>query len=135
MDECLFCKIINKQIPAEIVYENDDTLAFLDIKPNNIGHTLVIPKKHSRDFLDTEPNVITEMAHTVHVIAPAILTAVGASSFNITVNNGSVAGQVIFHTHWYIIPRFENDGYKMWPGNNYKEGEMREVGEKIRAQL
>lgn len=135
MEDCLFCKIINREIPAEIIYENDDTLAFLDIKPNNIGHTLVIPKQHSRDFASTDPQIVAAIANTVHRVAPAVLRAVGAPGFNIAVNNGAVAGQVIFHTHWHIIPRFSDDGYEVWHGREYKEGEMAEVAQHIRTQL
>lgn len=135
MDDCLFCKIANKEIPKDILYEDEMTVAFLDIHPNNPGHTLVIPKQHSANYIDTAPETLASMARNVQKIGSAIMKAVNAPGFNIAVNNGTVAGQVIHHLHWHIIPRFENDGYKMWPGKSYEEGEEEIVAGKIREQL
>ncbi|MEK7103626.1 MAG: HIT family protein [Patescibacteria group bacterium] len=135
MDDCLFCSIVKKEIPVEIVYEDDATIAFLDIKPINKGHTLVIPKKHSRDVLDTDLPTLEAITKTIRIVALAIVKAFDSKDFNIAANNGAIAGQMVFHTHWHIMPRFENDGYELWHGKSYDEGEAQQVAEKIRAEL
>jgi len=133
--ETIFSKIIRKEIPAEIVYEDDDVLAFLDIAPNNPGHTLVIPKKPTRNLLTIDRESWAKVMEVVRMLAPMIQEAVGAEGINIMMNNEPVAGQIVFHAHVHIIPRFKDDGYKHWPGAKYKEGEMAEVGRKIREVI
>lgn len=133
--ETIFSKIIRKEIPAEIVYEDDDVMAFLDISPNNPGHTLVIPKIPSHNLLTIDAESWTKVMETVRMLAPKIKEAVCADGINIMMNNEQDAGQIVFHTHVHIIPRFKNDGYKHWPGHPYGEGEMPEIGTKIRAAL
>jgi histidine triad (HIT) family protein len=135
MENCLFCKIIAGEIPAEKIYENEKTLAFLDINPVNPGHTLVIPKAHHENLVDTEDGLLCEIILAVKKLAPVIVKAVGAEGYNLGVNSGASAGQVIFHTHFHIIPRFSNDGFKHWRGQPYKEGEMAEAAAKIKENL
>ena len=135
MDNCLFCKIVTREIPAEIVYENGRTLAFLDIKPVNPGHVLVIPKEHYADFVSTPPAVLGEIIAVAQKLAPVALAATGSPAFNIGVNNGRAAGQVVSHMHLHVMPRYEDDGYKMWGGRDYAPGELTKVAEKIRSQL
>jgi histidine triad (HIT) family protein len=135
MDNCLFCKIIKGEIPSAKVYENGKILAFLDINPVNPGHTLVIPKTHYANLVETPEDVLDEMIRAVKKIASAILQATGAEGFNLGVNNGKPAGQLILHTHFHIMPRRAGDGLKHWPGKPYREGEMAEVAEKIRGEL
>lgn len=133
--DTIFHKIIHHEIPAEIIYENDHVLAFLDISPNNPGHTLVIPKAPSHSLLDSSVDSWIHVAQAVHLLAPIIKTAVGAEGINLMMNNGEVAGQLVPYTHIHIIPRFSGDGYEHWHGHPYPEGEMATVAEKIRATL
>lgn len=135
MDDCIFCKIISGEIPAEKVYEDADTLAFLDIKPNNPGHTLVIPKKHYRNIFDIPEDEWLKVMKTVHFLAPKIKEAVGADGVNITTNNEPAAHQVVMHSHVHIIPRMHGDPHKPWVGTPYKEGEAEKVAQKIRSEL
>jgi histidine triad (HIT) family protein len=132
---CIFCKIINGEIPSSKVYEDDKVYAFLDINPINKGHTLVIPKKHSTDMLEDDDEDLKAVIHVSKNIAKAVMTAVNADGFNLGVNTKKAAGQVVFHTHFHIIPRFENDGLKNWPGKSYEEGQMKEVSELIIKEL
>ena len=132
---CLFCKIAKGEIPSEKIYENEHVLAFLDIHPNNPGHTLIIPKEHYADFLETPDNVLTEIMSAGKKIAPKIMEAVGAHGFNTVFNTRPAAGQVVFHTHMHIIPRYFNDGHKHWTAGQYKDGEKEEVGKKIRKEI
>ena len=135
MTDCIFCKIITQEIPSHVVFDGGDTLAFLDVHPTTKGHTLVIAKEHTANFLETTPETLHAISDAVQKIAPAIMQAVGAQGCNIAINNGAAAGQVIFHLHWHIIPRHGDDGLKPWPGKSYGEGEAARLAEAIRAGL
>ena len=135
MDDCLFCKIIAKQIPSTPVYEDDAIFAFLDIKPVNPGHVLVVPKKHSSGFHDADSETLHRLIDATQRIAKAVMTGIGTDGFNLEENNGAIAGQVIPHLHFHIIPRRADDGLKHWPGTAYEEGKGEEVAEKIRSAL
>ena len=132
MSDCLFCKIVNKEIPANIVYENEHVLAFLDISPVNKGHTLVIPKKHSKNILDIEEQDYVELQKAVRILADKVKSATGACGVNVMQNNEPCAGQVVFHSHIHIIPRHEKDGLELWHGQEYEdEEEMQNLANKI----
>ncbi len=134
--DCIFCKIISGEIPAAKIYEDENTLAFLDASPNNHGHTLVVPKTHAKNILDVSEDALARMMPAVKKVSKAVFEGMGAAGLNITMNNEPPAGQVIFHLHIHIIPRFHGDGLKVWTRKiPYKSGEMEEVAEKIRAVL
>jgi len=135
MNDCLFCKLIKGEIPAAKVYEDDNVLAFLDIHPVNPGHTLIVPKIHSEGFLDADDEVLKQMIVVTKKVATAILRGLGYEAFNLEQNNGKIAGQVIPHLHWHIVPRTASDGLKHWPGKEYGAGESEKVAEKIRVQI
>lgn len=132
MNNCVFCKIITGALPATKVYEDDETVAFLDINPVNKGHTLVIPKKHVDSFMEAGTAEIRAVMTTSQRVATAVLLATGAEGFNLSLNNGRAAGQVIFHWHMHLVPRFEHDGLKLWAQGKYEEGEMDELAAKIK---
>ncbi|MFO0764456.1 MAG: HIT family protein [Patescibacteria group bacterium] len=131
----LFLDIIAGKIPCEKVYEDEQVFAFLDIHPTNKGHVLVVPKKYSEGLLDTDDTTLLALMQAIKKITPAILAATGAQGFNVIQNNNPAAGQVIFHTHFHIIPRFEGDGFKHWPGTPYAEGEAKAMAESIKKHL
>jgi histidine triad (HIT) family protein len=133
--ECLFCKIVSGKIPAENIYEDEDTLAFLDIHPINRGHTLVIPKEHYKNMYEIPAEKFTRVMRTAHLLAPKVKQAVGAHGINIGINNDGPAGQLIFHLHVHVIPRFEDDGFAHWHGNPYQDGEIRSIKEMIIREL
>ncbi|MBU0649219.1 HIT family protein [Patescibacteria group bacterium] len=135
MDNCLFCKIIKGEIPSEKVYEDDDFIAFLDINPVTPGHTLVVPKQHSDNVLDTDDEILEKMAKVLKKISHAVCQGLETQSFNLHQNSGKLSGQVVPHLHWHIVPRYEDDGLKIWPGKPYLEGEEKIVAEKIREAL
>jgi len=128
---CLFCKIIAGKIPCAKVYENQHVLAFLDIGPVNKGHTLVIPKEHYKNLMETPDEVMKELIVVAKKISKSIIKAVKADGINLGISNEKAAGQVIFHTHIHLMPRYENDGFKHWPQGKYNEGEMESVKNKI----
>lgn len=134
-ENCIFCKIINGEIPSHKVYEDEDTFAFLDINPVNTGHTLLVPKKHSQNIFDIETETLQKITPILKKLSLSIKEAVGADGINIISNNGGAAGQLVFHLHLHIIPRFSDDGLKHWHGKNYSKEEMSETAEKIKLNL
>ncbi len=136
MKDCLFCKIARKEIPADIVYEDQDTMAFLDIRPINPGHTLLIPKKHSTNLYDTDDEVLRKLAPVLKKVAIAVKKAVNADGMNIGMNNEGAAGQIIMHPHFHIIPRSGTDGHRHWHGiENFPKEESKRLEEKIKEKL
>lgn len=135
MNDCVFCKIIKGEIQTNKVYEDENYLAFLDITPINPGHALLIPKAHYKNLYELPDNVLTDMAPLIKKIAVAVKQATGADGINISMNNEEVAGQIIPHAHFHIMPRFSNDGYRHWRGKPYSESEARKTTEQIRKFL
>jgi len=133
--DCIFCKIAAGELPSFKVYEDDNTLAFLDIRPVNPGHTLVVPKRHSKNIFDVSPEDWTAVINVVRTLAPVIEKAVTADGININMNNREHAGQVVEHVHVHIIPRFKGDGFKLWHQTPYKEGAAEKTQERIKAQI
>jgi|SRR3989344_3134045 len=135
MDDCIFCKIIAREIPASSVYEDDKTFVFLDIHPNNLGHALVVPKKHFRNIFDLDEDTMLATGKTLKKIAKALMDSGLAEGINIISNNERPAGQLVFHAHTHIIPRIATDGLKHWPAKEYKQGQAEEIVEKIKKAL
>lgn len=134
MESCIFCKIINGELPATKVYEDNDVLGFLDIKPVNPGHTLVIPKKHFTNIHDMPDALVAKVSVAAKKIADAILK-LGAKGVNIGMNNGAAAGQIVFHAHIHVMPRYGKDTFSLWVGREYDGNEREQVARKIRAVL
>ena len=135
MSDDIFLKIIAGEIPAHKVYEDEYTYAFLDATPNNPGHTLVIPKERYKDIYEIPEEVLSHVMNTVKKVAIAVKKATNADGINIGMNNEPAAGQLVFHAHIHVIPRFKDDGLKHWGKKEYKEGEAEKVAESIRAEL
>ncbi len=134
--ECIFCDIIQKKLPADIVYEDEKSLVFLDINPVQPGHCLVVPKEHYEDVLSMPEELAARLFEVAQRVARAVRQALGAEGINININNGSAAGQVVFHTHFHIIPRYQGDNLKLWTGQPYKSVvKKKELLNKIKANL
>jgi len=131
MDD-IFLKVINREIPAEIVYEDDDFIAILDINPVNPGHTLLISKEAYVNIFDMPEKLLEKIGPLLKKLSVAIIKATKAKGLNIGMNNGEIAGQAIAHAHLHIMPRIKGDGHKLWRGKPYKEGEAKKVAEKIK---
>ncbi len=136
-NDCIFCKIARKEIPAEIICEDEDVLSFLDIHPANKkgGHILVIPKKHYELITDIPDKELAALMSNVKKISGALMKI--APGLNILQNNKKVAGQFVNHVHFHLIPRHEKDGIVMEKLKvyEYKEGQIRATAEKIRNLL
>ena len=109
MDNCIFCKIANKEIPGKIIYEDDICVAFLDLSQTTNGHTLVIPKKHFKNFLEVDNDTLAHMIKVTKDIVNKIVTKLNANGVNILTNANEVAGQTVMHFHLHIIPRYDNN--------------------------
>ncbi len=134
MTDCLFCKIARKEIPANIVYEDESVLAFLDLKPVHPGHTLVIAKEHSDDFSTMDPVDAQAALDLCQRLVRAHL-ALGYDGANVITNVKPAGHQVIFHTHFHVIPRTEGDGLKTWPQAPYADGEDKAWLSKVKEAL
>ena len=133
--DCIFCDIATKKSGAEIVFENENIIAFLDINPINFGHTLVIPKVHYDNFLTIPVKELEEMTRLTQYLAGTVKRALNATGFNIISNNGSSAGQTVYHFHYHIIPRFDNDFHMRPRTIGYGEDEMQKYSEKIKTSI
>ncbi len=105
----IFAKILSGEMPCVKVYEDDETLAFMDIFPQSKGHVLVLPKAPSHNLLDAQPETLAKLMPTVQRLAQAVETALKPDGIQISQFNGSVAGQTVFHLHVHIIPRYEGE--------------------------
>ncbi|BCR21810.1 HIT family protein [Borrelia sp. HM] len=135
MSECIFCKIVQNEVPCYKVYEDELVLAFLDINPLNIGHTLVIPKQHSNDALDMSAELNGQILRVCNKVALS-LKKLGlniCNGINIYTAIGADAGQVIFHTHFHVLPRFKGDNFGFKRGSNIEllGDEFLELSQKI----
>lgn len=130
MDTCIFCKIIKKEIPANILHKDEKVLAFLDINPVSPGHLLIIPKEHVVWMQDASDETISEIFKLAKKLMNAIKKGLGSDYVQV-----SVAGIDVPHFHVHLIPRFLNDGFSKFPTKKYKEGEEKEVIKKIISAL
>lgn len=138
-DDCIFCKIIDGEIPSVKVFENEHVYAFLDISQVTKGHTLIIPKQHTRNLYDTTEDIARELFSCVPQIANAIKDAFNASGMNLINNNEAIASQTVFHLHLHLIPKYkENEGYDAkWPTHvdDYKQDDLQDIATKIQTNL
>jgi histidine triad (HIT) family protein len=132
MKDCIFCKIIRGEMPSSKVFESEKVLALLDINPVSKGHTLVIPKTHYVGFSEIPADLLTEMGKVLQKIGQAAKTHLGSGGFNVLLNNGRAAGQLIDHAHFHLVPRSVGDGVMAWPAvRPYAAGEMERVRSKL----
>ena len=133
MEECIFCRIVDGKIPAAKIYEDDAVVGFLDIMPANKGHCLVVPRKHSQTLAEMGEEDLIAAMKAAKKIAMALSLSFGNGSFNIVMNNGKEAGQLVNHAHLHVIPRFKKDRLRIkWSHLKYDEGELEEYAEKIK---
>jgi histidine triad (HIT) family protein len=109
-ENCLFCKIVRREIPAPVIYEDDHTFAFLDAEPRTLGHTLVIPKYHAVAIIDLPENENGPLFSAVRKVAELLVSSLAAKGLTIGINQGEASGQVVGHVHVHIMPRFASDG-------------------------
>jgi histidine triad (HIT) family protein len=135
-ENCIFCQIVAKQAPSSILYEDATVMAFLDIRPLNMGYTLVIPKEHFVDIFDTPDKVLAAVHVASKLLADAVKKATNADGISIIQQSGKAAGQDIFHIHVHVVPRFE--GQKLPSFHELKlvdRAELDVMAAKIRAYM
>lgn len=134
--DCIFCKIIERKAPAEIIFEDEKVIAFLDIKPIHFGHILVVPKIHCRDFLDIPGEDLHSLINGTRVITKALIQSLNPDGYNIFSNNGKAAGQSIFHFHMHITPRYFKDEIHFKLNlKKYEPTEMKNFAKMIREKI
>ena len=132
-NSCVFCAIVAGRAPAVVVYEDEHTLAFLDIHPATRGHTLVIPKRHSRDLLSVPTEDALHVMRTVQRVVKAVDAALRPDGINLIQANRRAAFQSVFHYHVHVIPRWWDDGLvPIWRHGRAEPEVLRELGKRIR---
>lgn len=134
-DSNIFAKILGGEIPSHKVYEDADTVAFMDVMPQGPGHLLVVPKAPSRNLLDADPAVLARLLPVVQKLARAAKAAYGSDGVTIIQFNEPAAGQTVFHLHVHVIPRFEGVALKPHTGKMESPDVLAEGAKKIRAAL
>jgi histidine triad (HIT) family protein len=136
MTGCIFCDIIRGDAGAEILYRGDQVVSILDINPIHFGHVLIIPRTHAETFVEVPESELLELIQIVQLVSRAIVGAFRPPGFNIFSNNGKAAGQSIFHFHFHVTPRYEDDNIRfILQLKKYSAPEMAEYAERIRKQI
>jgi len=139
MSDCIFCKIINGEIPSAKVYEDENVLAFLDISQVTKGHTLVIPKVHKDNVFDLTDEIAANVFSAVPKVANAIKAAYDPIGLNVLQNNGEAAGQSVFHFHMHLIPRYgKGDGFgAVWKTHQeeYTSDDYKKIAAEINSKI
>ncbi len=134
--ENIFEKIIAREVPADIIYEDDLVVAFLDIDPVNHGHTLVVPKKHFNNILDGDPEILAQMMKVAQKVAQAIVSELKADGINLIMNNNEAGGQEVWHAHIHVVPRLLGDNAYQHPSHTEcSKKEFEEIKEKLMRVL
>ncbi len=131
--ECIFCKIVNREIPCEKVYEDDSVVAFLDIFPAAPGHILIVPKSHFDTMINTPDHLLAHLVTVSKKAACALMRGLGAQGVNLLQNNGEVAGQIVPHVHFHVVPRFRDDmiGSFKIKQRPYEGDQIKQIHQKI----
>ena len=131
MDNCIFCKIIAGEIPSAVIFEDEEFKAILDRFPGNIGHVLVLPKKHYSNIFDIDEDVAGRLFRLATKIAKNMKEVLGFEAMNVVQNNGSLAGQTVHHFHLHLIPRYENDKVQIkWEQLDLTDEQIAEIQNK-----
>ena len=134
--DCIFCRIISGEIPSTTIYENSKFKVIMDIAPANKGHVLILPKEHYDNIYDIDTATAGELFELAVMTARALQSVLDCDGMNILQNNGTVAGQTVFHFHMHIIPRYEGDTVNIgWKELSYEDGEMEQLREAIRKEM
>jgi histidine triad (HIT) family protein len=136
LSDCVFCRIVEKQLPAALVHEDEHTLAFMDIGQVNPGHVLVAAKAHAENIYALDETQAAALARTAVRLARAIRAAFSPDGLSVYQANGKAAGQTVLHFHLHLVPRHDGDGMSLvWPVRNPPREKLEESAAKIRQQL
>jgi histidine triad (HIT) family protein len=136
MKDCIFCKIVSGELPADIIYENEKVIAFFDISPINKGHTLVIPKEHHGSLSSIPAEIQMSLLNVSGRIGKALVRGCDFDGYNLHMSNGECAGQAVPHAHMHIVPRVGTDGFHWnWRSLTYENDEKAELKSKLLSKL
>ena len=136
MDNCIFCKIIKGEIPSATIFENEEFKVILDRFPSNQGHVLILPKQHSANIFDIDPDKAGRLFSLAVKIAGVMKKSLGLTDMNVLQNNGEIAGQTVHHFHMHLIPRYANDGVQIkWTPLDLTDEQIETVRKKIADNL
>ena len=134
MEDCLFCKIIRGEIPSYKIFEDEWTYSFLDISNDGNGHILVVPKEHADNIFQVSEEMLSHIMHTVKLISKHLVENCGFSGVNVINNNGKSAEQSISHIHFHILPRKDDDKFRVFPSLDKNELSIEELCEKLKVK-
>ena len=127
-DDCIFCKLANGVFPTNMIYEDDDFAVILDVAPATRGHALILPKEHYANIYELPDEVAGKVMILAKKMATHMTEKLHCDGFNLVQNNGPCAGQTVFHFHYHLIPRYENDGqHILWEPTSPKEEDQKEL--------
>ena len=135
-EDCIFCKIVAGEIPASVLFQSESGLAFLDVNPLSDGHLLYVPRDHYERHSEIPPALAGKMAEAIPRLGRALLAATKADGYNLLLNEGAAAGQVVPHVHYHLIPRKPGDGlgYR-WNAGAYESGRAEEIAAAYKKAL
>lgn len=127
-DDCIFCKLANGIIPTNSIYEDEDFNVILDAAPATKGHALILPKEHADNLCQLPEETAAKVLVLAKKLATSMTEKLGCDGFNVVQNNGTVAGQTVFHFHMHLIPRYNDDGQKIaWAPQNVEAEELKNI--------
>lgn len=133
---CIFCKIANGEIPSATVYEDEDFRAILDLNPASKGHTIILPKNHFKDVCELNERTASRVILVAAKIGKAMKETLGCSGFNLVQNNGSSAGQSVFHFHMHVIPRYDGgEEMILWNPKESNPEELSQIAKQIAEKI
>ena len=134
MKDCIFCKIVSGEIPCYKIYENENVLAFLDVAKDAIGHTLVIPKKHTENILNCDSETLAEVFDVAQKISKHFVESCGFDGVQVINNCGESAGQTVMHFHVHIVPRKHGDGLLVWKLGTPSEMDLNKIANELKLK-
>ncbi|MFF4268821.1 HIT family protein [Streptomyces sp. NPDC001536] len=137
MEECDFCSIASGRAPANVIWEDEASLAFFPLRPAAVGHTLVIPKSHYEDLFETPQPTLSSLIQAVTLVGRGLRAALGPDGLNVINSAGEAASQTVFHVHVHVVPRWHGDHFgDIWPPNDAYASEVKdEIAEMVRQTL
>ena len=135
-DDCIFCKIANGEIPSATLYEDEEFRVILDVGPATRGHVLILTKEHYDNIFEIDAETAGRLFSLASVVARAMKKTLNCDGMNILQNNGTIAGQTVFHFHLHLIPRYEGDQVKVtWPQGEISDDEKTELVNMIKKEI
>ena len=132
-ENCIFCKILNGEIPSAKLYEDEDFAIILDVGPASLGHALILPKEHYGNLFEMPEELISKCMNLAKVWGDKLVKGLNADGLNLVQNNGLAAGQTVFHYHLHLIPRYEGDNVGgLWTPGTLSEEQKKEILEKVK---